>query len=95
MRTVFSSNASRASVASRSASKGSGVPPGEGAVVLLLDQDPAGDGAQQPAGDLGDRQSRRDGTVMPYVLGGRIAHALSCAQRGGAEPQTRPGRVFS
>lgn len=29
MRTVFYSNASRASVASRSASKGSGVPPGE------------------------------------------------------------------
>ena len=50
---------------------------GKGAVVLFLDQDPAADGAQQPAVDLGDRQARRDGTVMPYVLDGRIAHAHS------------------
>jgi hypothetical protein len=91
MRTWFSSNASRASVASRSASSGSGVPPGEGAVVLFLDQDPAADGAQQPAGHLGDRQARRDGTVMPYELDARIAHAplLITSVAAGSRPHVR------
>jgi len=53
---------------------------GEGAVILLLNQHAAGDRADQPAVHLGNRQTCRDGTVMPHVLDGRIAHALSHAQ---------------
>ena len=49
---------------------------GKDAVVLFLDQDPAAGGADQPAVDLRNGQAGRDRTVMPYVLDGRLAHAL-------------------